>query len=332
MFNYYAVMKIRIDVRFLPLFSLLVFTFQFAFSQMHCMSKGTGDWDTMFVCTGSGTPIIYEVESGDTITLGSNVISNLDTLNIEGVLQFIGGRKLELDSSAYVNVNSGAKVTGGTSGSGFRFSGGTTVPGSFNVTGRAYAQNGMTTFKAPTLPVGWLNVEAEMLSNNTLSVQWSTASEFNNEMFVIEMAGEDMEFKELGRINSLAVGGNSQEILDYNAELTLPYEDASAQTLYIRIKQVDFDGHFDFSQVIVHNRDFQAEYLLVFKENIEVHLAVPSRGTVFLYGLSGEKLVQMEYSGNMIQIPMVNPGAYVLMIHTSNLNIEPKRIVISPRP
>lgn len=71
---------------------------------------------------------------------------------------------------------------------------------------------------------------------------WSTSSETNNEYFVIEKFTNG-EFQEIGRING---SGNSNTVKYYEF-----YDDLALQiNSYYKLKQVDFNGKFKYSDII----------------------------------------------------------------------------------
>jgi hypothetical protein len=76
---------------------------------------------------------------------------------------------------------------------------------------------------------------------------WTTASEINADYFDIERSIDGIEFVKVGRVSG---AGNSNELIDYD------YRDANPFNLsYYRLKQVDFDGAFEYSNTIVIDRD-----------------------------------------------------------------------------
>lgn len=80
-------------------------------------------------------------------------------------------------------------------------------------------------------------------------IKWTTASEFNNDYFMIEKITDENNFKSIGVING---AGTSKKIInyifyDYNVEKTINY---------YRLKQIDFDGKHTLSQEIsIDNRE-----------------------------------------------------------------------------
>ena len=99
---------------------------------------------------------------------------------------------------------------------------------------------------AVKLPVDLLAFTAEPLGNKDALLQWTTASEINNSRFDIERSYDGRTFEGVGKV---AGNGNSQHHIEYS------YTDASVSkvqnTVYYRLKQVDFDGAYEYSDIRV---------------------------------------------------------------------------------
>lgn len=76
--------------------------------------------------------------------------------------------------------------------------------------------------------------------NNVLN--WQTATEINNEFFVIEKRDDVLGWMEIGTING---AGNSSEPTDYSF-----IDKNVSHTQYYRLKQIDFDGTFAYSDIV----------------------------------------------------------------------------------
>jgi hypothetical protein len=89
-----------------------------------------------------------------------------------------------------------------------------------------------------SLPIELLSFNARYI-NMVAVIEWSTATEINNDYFVLEVSRDGVEFIELAIIDG---NGNSNELLTYS------YQDVDVQEgiQYYRIKQVDFDGAFEY--------------------------------------------------------------------------------------
>ena len=92
-----------------------------------------------------------------------------------------------------------------------------------------------------SLPVEFLDFRAQIVSGQTL-LSWETANEVGNELFVVERSSNGARFE---AIAELAGAGDSDEVLYYETWDKQPL----SGTNYYRIKQVDFDGSFDYSPI-----------------------------------------------------------------------------------
>ena len=108
------------------------------------------------------------------------------------------------------------------------------------------------------LPVELLAFTAEPLGNKNALLQWTTASEINNSHFDVERSYDGRTFEAIGEA---AGNGNSQHQIEYS------YTDASVSkvqnTVYYRLKQVDFDGAFEYSDIRVVRFDALGNVQLV---------------------------------------------------------------------
>lgn len=74
-------------------------------------------------------------------------------------------------------------------------------------------------------------------------LEWATASEINNDYFILEHSINAENFLEIGKIEG---AGNSESPMNYLFTDDNPY----IGTTYYRLKQVDYDGNFKYSEII----------------------------------------------------------------------------------
>lgn len=91
-------------------------------------------------------------------------------------------------------------------------------------------------------PVEWLEFEAYPIGPETVQLDWITASELNNARFEIERSVDQLSFEQIGTVEG---AGNSQTANVYDFIDT----EVRAAVLYYRLRQVDFDGQFSYSEV-----------------------------------------------------------------------------------
>lgn len=95
---------------------------------------------------------------------------------------------------------------------------------------------------AIVLPVELLVFEAIPIDNSMVRLNWSTATESNNDKFELERSKDGINFEFLGFVKG---AGNSSTQQSYLFSDFLPYAGIS----YYRLKQVDFDGKYRYSDI-----------------------------------------------------------------------------------
>ncbi len=225
---------------------------------------------TPITVTNGGTADNYavRVQSGfrtsynaDGTSAGSAVTSNV--VNVSWIVNeaTVGGSTL----TVHPQWNSGNETAGFTRGSsivglyqssswivsssGAASSGGLSGPYS-----RSYSfSNGNVTFlpvvignSLSPLPIELLDFTVTPKNKDAL-LNWSTASEINNDRFEIERSLDGISF---GKIGVKKGAGNSTEILEYAlTDVEAAALISSQGVIYYRLKQIDFDGKYSYSAV-----------------------------------------------------------------------------------
>lgn len=78
--------------------------------------------------------------------------------------------------------------------------------------------------------------------NRKVKLEWQTASEINNDFFTIEKSLNGTDWEIIKKVDG---SGNSNELLNYSV---YDYE-PNIGVSYYRLKQTDFDGQFEYSQI-----------------------------------------------------------------------------------
>lgn len=97
------------------------------------------------------------------------------------------------------------------------------------------------------LPVELLSFTGEAVEETNV-LNWTTTSEINNDYFIVEASVDAENFSSIGTV---AGAGNSNEVLNYEFIDNNPY----AKTMYYRLKQVDFDGKWENSEIVAIKRN-----------------------------------------------------------------------------
>jgi hypothetical protein len=121
----------------------------------------------------------------------------------------------------------------------------------------------LNTFSSPPVELASFTVQAE---DNVVNLFWTTASEFNNMGFAVERSAQIGQWQEIGFVNG---NGTTNEPQTYNFIDSLV--NVVAERVYYRLKQIDFDGTFQYSdeievslqQITLRDTTNQYDYIII---------------------------------------------------------------------
>lgn len=176
---------------------------------------------------------------------------------------------------------------------------------------------------AVPLPVELLNFDAH-LNNGKVDLFWATASETNNDYFLIQRIPQGgSEFENIGMVDGF---GTSNQINTYQTIDPNPLEGVS----YYRLKQVDFDGNYSYSEIRAVNNSGEKSVQLFpnpvvsgRKVNICFSNEIEGEVTVELFDEANKHVnteTMKSASGHLCVVytlsPAVKPGTYRLVVST----------------
>ncbi len=149
-------------------------------------------------------------------------------------------------------------------------------------------------------------------------MEWTTASEVNNDYFAIERSDQKFEFYEIGRVRG---AGNSNNSLGYSFIDPM----FNNQTTYYRIKQVDYNGEFTYHRIVASNCyktefDVNNEQLTSNSLDLNVNSFQKENVTIYLYDVHGKLITEsfqtLTQGNNKINLTNfnINSGIYMLNI------------------
>lgn len=181
-----------------------------------------------------------------------------------------------------------------------------------------------STLCSAVLPVELISFFASCNKNN-IALNWSTASELNNNFFTLERSAEGQDFETIGIVQG---AGNSTVMRYYEFEDTSSYHPAvDGQGIwYYRLKQTDYNGGFEYFPIT--SVKFPCE------ENELSILPNPSSGIfsvsglepdteITLFNLLGEKIISQKATEKFttLDISSSPKGVYMIKImHANKLN------------
>ncbi len=158
-------------------------------------------------------------------------------------------------------------------------------------------QGTLTPFVPPTvLPITLTSFTGKKQLNTNL-ISWQTANETNNSHFNLERSNNSVDFK---TIYTQKGQGNSQTPKYYS------YIDAvnTQETVYYRLKQIDFDGKFSYSNIIALNAT-SGNTLVVYPNPFSNEINISANKNI-----SSIKIISA--SGQTIYNQTINQKNYVL--------------------
>lgn len=259
----------------------------------------------------SGAPT---TTSSGTITVGGNFTSSNGTftnltgseLIISGTGHYLNGSSSSnagiIDASGEFTVESGdLNNTGGfiyARGDLTTINGGCIDGGGVDFWG-TYTNAGCDLANKVSLPVELTSFYAVKVGD-AVELNWQTATETDNDRFVIEIANENMDFRTLATVqgNGTSSSTNNYSYRMYNADAGL---------LYFRLKQYDYDGTFSYSEIISIDMTSKNNKLFYVTKTDKEYL-ISQKGytgeTLFIYSTDGTFILQSELNDHIISIPL----------------------------
>ncbi|MCB0691856.1 MAG: T9SS type A sorting domain-containing protein [Saprospiraceae bacterium] len=160
--------------------------------------------------------------------------------------------------------------------------------------------------------------------NSVNELYWLTASETNNSHFDVEQSFDGVHFQKIGSVQGK---GNSNRDNEYHF-----YDDAYLSVTYYRLKQVDYDGRFEYSETIMSVRDDMKRTLTVFPTYFsdELNVLLEENSHIQIFNMSGKIVLEAElHAGkNVVNTSALSAGMYLIGCTDSRSNERQKVIKI----
>ncbi|GJM36511.1 MAG: hypothetical protein DHS20C18_55120 [Saprospiraceae bacterium] len=295
------------------------------------LTTTTGDIDVE-VCWVS--PILDISSAGNDVDFNLDIsytdfeISDPDYLNVTYSLDGGGFQTVQADlvGTGGRTINGGGTgtqndigISGGLSGSTLQIR----VCTDFNSTNEAFTLDNVNVPDANVmiLPVELMYFDAA-IRQQFVTVNWATAKEENNNYFSLERSIDGRDFEEISRLQG---AGNANTINNYQFVDKNP----KPGTNYYRLKQVDFDGQFEYSRVV--SVDFKNETLNIMhlapnplNDFLEITMTqeLAEGAQFYIFDLNGKMVYQDSWPVNhlkqKIYLNNLPSGIYQLKMITGN--------------
>jgi hypothetical protein len=172
---------------------------------------------------------------------------------------------------------------------------------------------------ATPLPVELASFEGQV-ERSAVRLDWSTASEIDNDYFEVLRSIDGRSFEVIGTVDG---SGNSSELIEYYFYDENPLGGAN----FYRLRQVDYDGDFEFSPIIRVEVDPGANASLTLYPNpvddqpfnilLEGYLSDGINGVYILHGTDGRIIKQGTITSRNTELQLSGEpaGIYFIKVH-----------------
>ncbi|WP_020568400.1 LamG-like jellyroll fold domain-containing protein [Neolewinella persica] len=173
-----------------------------------------------------------------------------------------------------------------------------------------------------TLPVDLYSFEIDV-TEKTVSLNWQTASELNNDKFEVEESRDGSEFQKIGEVKG---SETTLTLKNYTYKIQYP----QVGLTYYRLKQLDFDGEFEYSKVVSLILEGENEQVGNFypnpSESGEFNLNYTSTSiediNITIFDLTGRIILSQNYSvstgRNILSLNFLTSNEGVLIARVDN--------------
>jgi len=275
-----------------------------------------------------------DINVAGSMSVGNNAVLNIGstgTIDVNGA--FSAGTNIDLTVNGELDI-AGAGTVGSyknntLTGTGEIAFGGTTC-GNLNCATGCATTPAMNTLTCANfgfvLPVEWKTLSAKKTFENIV-ISWGTYSEKNNAYFEIEKSSNGVTWEVVGEVKG---SGTTSSETNYS----ILDEDVESGLVYYRIKQVDFDGKFDYSSIVFINVEH--------KDIIKGLYPNPNNGSfTFLFDQEGETNIVIRNaqgietsfsmieinSGIIISLEKIRLGFYTVFVQRNGKTYQTKFVV-----
>ncbi|MEM6264668.1 MAG: T9SS type A sorting domain-containing protein [Bacteroidota bacterium] len=157
------------------------------------------------------------------------------------------------------------------------------------------------------LPVVWSAQPIVEQSGSVATISFAVAQQINNSHFEIEHSLDGETYVAIGEILG---EGNTSEVMDYTFDHPTPSQGHN----YYRVKQVDFDGNYSYSNVTSFT--IQHEQVVVYPNPVTNVLRInsPKSDHVAIYSLLGQELRSqvLQEGVNSVDMTELQGGMYMM--------------------
>lgn len=179
--------------------------------------------------------------------------------------------------------------------------------------------NQLDTDNVISLPLDFLSFEGKY-NDGQISLTWTTTNEINVSHFEVERSSDGETFSVIGQVSAVNV---ESTVNDYSLNDKSPLKGVN----YYRIREIDFDGHFEHSETIRIEAELYEFSILYYPNPVNDVLTLESNeviqdAKIQIISLTGELanqdiLSEVNNSKIMIDLSALSTGVYQVLLETT---------------
>lgn len=329
--------------------TVILFLIQNFVQAATCTAVASANWTLASTWSCGHVPLCSDdivIPTGYTVTITTNIDLNTTGCALENTIITINGQlfmsgnvsRLQLPAAATITINSGGRLHTDITNNSQKI-----IIGS---TGNAEWDSNIGDLTGPwhitdnnsegTLPIELIEFKATC-KNSDIQLNWITASEKNNDYFLIERSN-DANYWEI--INKISGNGDKSSITKYDYIDKNAFKDQ--KILYYRLTQVDFDGTKEvFNLIDIEcNNSISSSFILYPNPLInEINFLVNNlerskRGRLFIIDTYGSVVFEKELSliqgMNEFKFPIdLKNGIYSIQLTTDAEQIPAQKMIVA---
>lgn len=194
------------------------------------------------------------------------------------------------------------------------------------------SKNTVTVNINAVVPVTFVELKAKK-NNRVADLTWGTLTEQNSDVFIVEHSANGAEFAAVGTVKA---AGNSNALINYSFKHNNPVNGMN----YYRIKQVDRDGKYMYSNVATVEFNISGASVLTIypnpvKNNLGIEIRSVRQGRVIaqVMDVKGAVLKQTSFNVvtgtnvNSLDVTNLSNGVYILKLTDASGNITHTRFI-----
>jgi len=175
-----------------------------------------------------------------------------------------------------------------------------------------------------TLPVTLVDFSALLNKDRTVSIDWTTSNEIDNDHFMVERSTNGTDWSSVAKVEG---NGSSNRDIDYTALDAYP----NVGINYYRLKQVDFNGLANFSEVKSIEVDRDTRFSVSPNPASDLIRVVGEvSGTVRIFDVMGKEVSYHQKLNGKVDIKIGNypEGVYYVKLFDEHNNLDSSKKII----